>query len=71
MSVVLPEDQNFDLLNSVGVFTINLPCWVQSNAVAYDEGHGVELEKKLFLGDAVSDLPPVCISCLCILCNII
>ena len=32
---------------------------MQSNAVVYDEVKGVELEKELFLGDAISDLPSV------------
>ena len=33
----------------------------QMNAVAFDDGHnGVELEKKLLLEDAISDLPAVC-----------
>lgn len=30
------------------------------NVVAYDGSNNIELEKKLFLGDAISDLPPVC-----------
>ena len=34
---------------------------MQKNTVAYDEGHDVQLEKKLFLEDAISDLPPVCL----------
>lgn len=34
---------------------------MQMNVVAYDEGHnGVQLEKKLLLEDAISDLPAVC-----------
>ncbi|KAK2992153.1 hypothetical protein RJ640_002798 [Escallonia rubra] len=37
----------------------NTPVEFKSNAVDYDEGHEVELEKKVFLGDAISDLPPV------------
>ena len=32
---------------------------MQINTVAYNEGHTVELENKLFLGDAISDLPEV------------
>lgn len=32
---------------------------MQRNTVAYDEGHNFELERKLFLADAISDLPPV------------
>ncbi|KAK3030133.1 hypothetical protein RJ639_038882 [Escallonia herrerae] len=35
------------------------PVEFRSNAVDYDEGQKVDLEKKLFLGDAISDLPPV------------
>nr|GMD73804.1 DNA (cytosine-5)-methyltransferase CMT3-like [Ipomoea batatas] len=31
----------------------------ESNTVAYDEGHGTRVKKALFLGDAISDLPPV------------
>lgn len=31
------------------------------HTVAYDEGHSYELQKKLLLEDAISDLPPVCI----------
>lgn len=34
---------------------------MQSNTVGYDEGSKVELKKELFLGDAISDLPPVCL----------
>lgn len=38
---------------------------MQMNVVAYDEGHnGVQLEKKLLLEDAISDLPAVCYTCL-------
>ncbi|KAK3019555.1 hypothetical protein RJ639_004396 [Escallonia herrerae] len=37
----------------------NAPVEFKSNAVDYDEGNEVELEKKVFLGDAISDLPPV------------
>lgn len=34
---------------------------MQMNTVAYDEGHKFdELETKLLLADAISDLPPVC-----------
>lgn len=29
------------------------------NVVGYEEGCTVELEKELFLGDSISDLPPV------------
>ena len=32
---------------------------MQMNTVAYDEGHKMELETKLLLADAISDLPPV------------
>ena len=32
---------------------------MQSHTVAFEEGHEVELEKELFLEDAISDLPPV------------
>ncbi|KAL9660518.1 hypothetical protein QQ045_025333 [Rhodiola kirilowii] len=35
------------------------PVKSEKNLVAYDEGHKVELKKKLLLGDAISDLPPV------------
>ncbi|KAI3728863.1 hypothetical protein L6452_17508 [Arctium lappa] len=35
------------------------PVEFESNAVVYDEVKGVELEKELYLGDAISDLPPV------------
>ncbi|XP_024994042.1 DNA (cytosine-5)-methyltransferase CMT3-like [Cynara cardunculus var. scolymus] len=35
------------------------PVEFESNAVVYDEVSGIELEKELFLGDAISDLPPV------------
>lgn len=34
--------------------------WMQRNTVAYDEGQKLELEKKLLLEDAISDLPDVC-----------
>lgn len=34
---------------------------MQMNVVAYDEGHDrIQLEKKLLLEDAISDLPAVC-----------
>ncbi|GAB4835134.1 hypothetical protein Ancab_000043 [Ancistrocladus abbreviatus] len=36
-----------------------IPVDFEICTVAYDEGHSVPLEKKLFLGDAISDLPPV------------
>lgn len=36
---------------------------VQSNVVAYEEGSKVDLEKELFLSDAISDLPLVCNMC--------
>ncbi|KAM5553603.1 DNA (cytosine-5)-methyltransferase CMT3-like [Rosa sericea] len=36
-----------------------IPTEFERNTVAYDEGHNVKLEKKLFLADAISDLPPV------------
>lgn len=29
------------------------------NTVAFNEGHTVQLEDKLFLGDAISDMPEV------------
>lgn len=32
---------------------------MQSNTVVHDDGLKVELEKELYLGDAISDLPPV------------
>lgn len=35
------------------------PTEFEMNVVAYDGSNNVELEKKLFLGDAISDLPPV------------
>ncbi|OMO79806.1 hypothetical protein CCACVL1_13403 [Corchorus capsularis] len=35
------------------------PHEFEMNTVAYNEGEQVELEKKLFLEDAISDLPPV------------
>lgn len=40
---------------------------LQGNVVAYDEGHPVQLERKLFLEDAISDLPEVCNSLLLVL----
>lgn len=33
---------------------------MQRNTVAYDEDQHCNLEKALLLGDAISDLPPVC-----------
>ncbi|OMO73118.1 hypothetical protein CCACVL1_17462 [Corchorus capsularis] len=36
-----------------------IPLEFEMNTVAYNEGHQVELEKKLFLEDAISDLPAV------------
>ncbi|KAK9273625.1 hypothetical protein L1049_018435 [Liquidambar formosana] len=36
-----------------------IPLEFENNTVAYDEGHKVELERKLLLKDAISDLPPV------------
>jgi len=41
----------------IAIFVI-LSC-LQTNTVAYDEGHKVQLQKKLLLADAISDLPPV------------
>ncbi|GKD79122.1 DNA (cytosine-5)-methyltransferase CMT3-like protein, partial [Tanacetum coccineum] len=35
------------------------PVACESNVVIYDEMNGVELEKELYLEDAISDLPPV------------
>ncbi|CAI9259942.1 unnamed protein product [Lactuca saligna] len=35
------------------------PLEFESNTVVHDEGLKVELEKELYLGDAISDLPPV------------
>ncbi|KAM7501160.1 hypothetical protein LguiB_000064 [Lonicera macranthoides] len=35
------------------------PAEFEMNVVGYEEGCNVELEKELFLGDAISDLPPV------------
>ncbi|XP_024988363.1 DNA (cytosine-5)-methyltransferase CMT3-like [Cynara cardunculus var. scolymus] len=35
------------------------PLEFESNTVVHEEGQKVELEKELFLGDAISDLPPV------------
>lgn len=32
---------------------------MQTCTVAYDEGHHIELERKLLLEDAISDLPAV------------
>ncbi|KAK9274227.1 hypothetical protein L1049_019041 [Liquidambar formosana] len=36
-----------------------IPIEFENHAVAYDEGYNVELERKLLLKDAISDLPPV------------
>ncbi|CAK9140069.1 unnamed protein product [Ilex paraguariensis] len=36
-----------------------IPTEFESNTVGYEEGHKMELEKELLLGDAISDLPPV------------
>ncbi|OMP02903.1 hypothetical protein COLO4_10748 [Corchorus olitorius] len=36
-----------------------IPLEFEKNTVAYNEGQQVDLEKKLFLEDAISDLPPV------------
>ncbi|XP_028051822.1 DNA (cytosine-5)-methyltransferase CMT3 isoform X1 [Camellia sinensis] len=36
-----------------------IPTEFELNTVAYDEGRKVELERELFLEDAISDLPPV------------
>ncbi|KAL2507919.1 DNA (cytosine-5)-methyltransferase CMT3 [Forsythia ovata] len=36
-----------------------VPTEFESNTVAYDEGCNVGLKTELFLGDAISDLPPV------------
>ncbi|CAL0332504.1 unnamed protein product [Lupinus luteus] len=36
-----------------------IPCEFEICTVAYNEGHGVQLQKKLLLEDAISDLPPV------------
>ncbi|GFP96116.1 DNA (cytosine-5)-methyltransferase 1 [Phtheirospermum japonicum] len=36
-----------------------IPNEFESNTVAYEEGHKAELKPALFLGDAISDLPPV------------
>ncbi|KAL9324724.1 hypothetical protein ACSQ67_009581 [Phaseolus vulgaris] len=36
-----------------------IPLEFETNTVAYDEGHQVQLQKKLLLKDAISDLPPV------------
>lgn len=37
----------------------NFPLEFEANAVAYEEGREVNLQKELFLGDAISDLPRV------------
>ncbi|KAL2540844.1 DNA (cytosine-5)-methyltransferase CMT3 [Abeliophyllum distichum] len=36
-----------------------IPTEFEANTVAYSEGSKIELKKELFLGDAISDLPPV------------
>uniref|UniRef100_A0A803KLX9 Cytosine-specific methyltransferase n=1 Tax=Chenopodium quinoa TaxID=63459 RepID=A0A803KLX9_CHEQI len=36
-----------------------IPTEFEINTVAYNEGHTVQLENKLFLGDAISDMPEV------------
>ncbi|KAK9736049.1 hypothetical protein RND81_04G246600 [Saponaria officinalis] len=36
-----------------------VPVEFEMNTVAYNQGHSIQLENKLFLGDAISDLPPV------------
>ncbi|XP_048137358.1 DNA (cytosine-5)-methyltransferase CMT3-like isoform X2 [Rhodamnia argentea] len=36
-----------------------IPIEFEMHTVAYDEGHAYELQKKLLLEDAISDLPPV------------
>ncbi|KAK7314403.1 hypothetical protein VNO77_32925 [Canavalia gladiata] len=36
-----------------------IPLEFELNTVAYDEGHKVQLQRKLILEDAISDLPPV------------
>lgn len=36
-----------------------IPIEFEMHTVAYDEGHSYELQKKLLLEDAISDLPPV------------
>lgn len=36
-----------------------IPTEFEINTVAYNEGHTVKLENKLFLGDAISDMPEV------------
>ncbi|VVB06995.1 unnamed protein product [Arabis nemorensis] len=36
-----------------------IPLEFERNTVAYDEGHSVKLEKKLFLEDVIDDLPAV------------
>lgn len=35
------------------------PTEFEANVVCYEEGYEVQLKKELFLGDAISDLPPV------------
>ncbi|CAI9774461.1 unnamed protein product [Fraxinus pennsylvanica] len=36
-----------------------IPTEFEANTVAYNEGSKIDLKKELFLGDAISDLPPV------------
>ncbi|BAU02932.1 hypothetical protein VIGAN_11252900 [Vigna angularis var. angularis] len=36
-----------------------IPVEFETNTVAYDEGHTVQLQRKLLLKEAISDLPPV------------
>ncbi|CAI9768659.1 unnamed protein product [Fraxinus pennsylvanica] len=36
-----------------------IPTEFESNTVAYSEGSKIDLKRELFLGDAISDLPPV------------
>ncbi|XP_022890682.1 DNA (cytosine-5)-methyltransferase CMT3 isoform X2 [Olea europaea var. sylvestris] len=36
-----------------------IPTEFEANTVAYSEGSKIDLKKELFLGDAISDLPPV------------
>lgn len=43
---------------------------MQLNTVAYDEGHDAKLKKELFLGDAISDLPPVIVIFFFCVCQI-
>lgn len=50
------------------VYFIYVICDMQSNVVAYNEGCVAQLEKKLFLEDAISDLPPVSLFCYAAIC---